>query len=108
MIKGNTANLLNIHGRLERISARKVIGEAKSVDRKMGVLSTDRRFCFDISDVPVMETFELNKRPINLSSLRKQWLYLVHVQYPSKNSNSDLFVLSHLSIYRETVFGFFT
>jgi hypothetical protein len=25
-----------------------------------------------------------------------------------KNPNGDFFVLSHLSIYRETVFGFFT
>ena len=68
VIKGKSANLLNLHGRVERVATRTVNGETKSVDRKIvnfSVSSTDGRFSFEISDVHVMETFELNKRSID-------------------------------------------
>jgi hypothetical protein len=82
VIKGKTANLLILRGRVEKVATRTVNGETKSVDRKIAnfsVFSTDGRFSFDISDVHIMETFDLNKQSIDFANLNKQWPHLFHV-----------------------------
>jgi len=81
---------------VERVATRTVNGETKSVDRKIvnfSVSSTDGRFSFEISDVHVMETFELNKRSIDLASLSKQWPHLVHVPvYPTTQEDVAILI----------------
>jgi hypothetical protein len=67
-----TSNLLNLRGRVERVSTITINGETKSLhlkDRQLyRISSTDCRFSFNISDVHVMKTFELSKGSINLES----------------------------------------
>ncbi|XP_057371748.1 uncharacterized protein LOC130692631 [Daphnia carinata] len=98
VIRGKTAALINLRGKVERVKTRTVNGETKSVDRKIvnfSVTSIDGRFSFDISDAHVMDTFELDKRPINLASLRKQWPHLAHVPVPSTTKEDVAILIGH-------------
>jgi hypothetical protein len=76
-----TANLLNLRGRVERVSTITINGKTKSFhlkDRQLyRISSKDNRFSFNISDVHVVETFELSKESINLES--QHCFPLVHV-----------------------------
>lgn len=68
-----TANLLNLRGRVERVSTITINGETKSLhlkDRQLyRISSTDSRFSFNILDVHNMETFELSKGWINQANI---------------------------------------
>ncbi|XP_057374666.1 uncharacterized protein LOC130695542 [Daphnia carinata] len=98
VIRGKTAALINLRGKVERVATRTVNGETKSVDRKIvnfSVTSIDGRFSFDISDAHVMDTFELDKRPINLASLREQWPHLAHVPVHSTTKEDVAILIGH-------------
>ncbi|XP_057380930.1 uncharacterized protein LOC130703485 [Daphnia carinata] len=98
VIRGKTAALINLRGKVERVATRTVNGETKSVDRKIvnfSVTSTCGRFSFDISDAHVMDSFELDKRPINLASLREQWPHLTHVPVHSTTKEDVAILIGH-------------
>ena len=59
VIKYKTAALLNLHGRVERVSTKTVDGESKAADRELvdfDIVSRDGHSSFGIVDVHVMDT----------------------------------------------------
>jgi hypothetical protein len=81
-IKYKTAALLNLHGRVERVSTKIVDGESKAADREIvnfDIVSRDGHSSFGIVNAHVMDTFNLHKQSLNLTSLTKQWPHLTHV-----------------------------
>ena len=82
VLKKRVASLLELKGRVERIVTKTINGESKPTDRQIvefDITSLDGLYTFNIVDVHVADTFQLNKKSIDLASLIKKWPHLAHV-----------------------------
>ena len=82
VLKKRVASLLELKGRVERIVTKTINGKSKPTDRQIvefDITSLDGLYTFNIVDAHVADTFQLNKKSIDLAGLIKKWPHLAHV-----------------------------
>ncbi len=96
VMKTATASQLGLEGPVRRVTTKTVEGKSKPVNRmivKFDISSIDGRYSFNIVNEHVADTFNLNKRSIDLANLIKKWPYLSHVPiYSLKEENVAILI----------------